>query len=245
MYKKRKVLGLIPARGGSKGLPKKNILALGGKPLIAWTIGQALASKYLDAVVVSTDSKEIARIATKYGALTPFIRPEKLATDSASSMEVVYHALDFLAGQGQKYDYVALLEPTSPLRKSNDLDNAIKTLIDAKNKADSLISLGQIALEHPIYAKKITKNKYIRPYFETEAKYSRRQDLPIAYFPYGVIYLSKVSSLRNTNTFYQKRTIAYFIERWQNFEIDDEIDLMLVEKILSFRNNKIKIKGGC
>ena len=122
-YKKMKVLGIIPARGGSKGMPKKNIRPLLNKPLIAWTIEQALKSKYIDRVVVSTDDPAIARLAKKHGADVPFMRPDKLATDKAKSIDVVSHALLSLP---EKYDYVVLLQPTSPLRTADDIDACVK-----------------------------------------------------------------------------------------------------------------------
>jgi CMP-N-acetylneuraminic acid synthetase len=230
---------LIPARGGSKGLPGKNILPLSGKPLIAWTILQGLASEHTDDVVVSTDDKKIAQISRRYGADVPFMRPDELATDTATSIDVVFHALDHLSGIGKEYDYVAVLEPTSPLRKKGDLDKSIRILIDSNDKAECLVSLGKIALEHPIYAKKIEKTGCVSPYFKVSGKYSRRQDLPIAYFPYGVIYLSKVSALRKYRTFYQKRTISYLIERWQNYEIDDAYDYKCIVSIMKEKKGEI------
>jgi CMP-N-acetylneuraminic acid synthetase len=239
MYKKKRILGLITARGGSKGLPGKNILPLCGKPLIAWTIEQAKSSKYLDAVVVSTDDENIARISKQFGAEVPFQRPAKLASDTATSMDVIFHALEFLAQQGRGYEYLALLEPTSPLRKKGDLDRAIKHLIDADSGADSLVSLGKIALEHPIYSKTVNSAGRVVPYFKQKRAFARRQDLPIAYFPYGVIYLSKVSALRKYRTFYQKRTISYLIERWQNYEIDDAYDYKCIVSIMKEKKGEI------
>jgi len=239
MYKKKRILGLIPARGGSKGLPGKNRLPLSGKPLIAWTILQGLASKYIDDVIVSTDDKKIAQISMRYGADVPFMRPDKLATDTATSLDVVFHALDHLSGIGKEYDYVALLEPTSPLRKKGDLDNAIRNLIDSTNKAKCLVSLGKIALEHPMYAKKIEKNGYVLPYFTVSGKYLRRQDLPTAYFPYGVIYLSSVPALRQNKSFYQKKILPYVIERWQNYEVDDIYDFKFIETIIKGKKGEI------
>ncbi|MDE2027158.1 MAG: acylneuraminate cytidylyltransferase family protein [Candidatus Omnitrophica bacterium] len=239
MYKKRKVLALIPARGGSKGLPGKNIKKLLGKPLVAWSIEQALGSKYVDRVVVSTDCGEVAAVARRYGADVPFMRPKALATDTASSMDVVEHALDFLRKQGHVFDYLLLIEPTSPLRRKNDFDEGIKRLIDQEGRVDSLVSLGEIHMEHPAYVKKITGG-LLMPYVPGLKKVSRRQDLDKAYFPYGVIYLSKVPALLKARTFYQQRTIPYLIERWQNFEIDDIVDFFCIEAVMG---KKLKEKG--
>ncbi len=237
MYKNNRILALIPARGGSKRLPGKNILPLLGKPLVAWTIEQALCSKFCDNVIVSTDDNNIAKVSNKFGAEVPFLRPKKLATDKASSLDVAYHAIDFLRKRGERFDYLALLEPTSPLRKQNDIDRSIATLID-NPKADALISLGRIHLEHPMLVKKI-KNGFIRPYTNLPQVH-QGQETDEAYFPYGVIYLSKISSLYKNKTFYPKRSIYILIERWQNYEIDDEVDYLVIEKILRVHIGKVR-----
>ena len=230
----KSILGLIPARGGSKGLLGKNIKPLLGKPLIAWTIEQALASKYLDRVIVSTDSEEIAEISRKYGAKAPFIRPKELATDEARSEDVVFHAIEFFKDRGTNFDYVTLLEPTSPLRKNTDIDEGIEKLIDNEERAESLVSVGKIALEHPLISKKIDENGFIRPFFNRESNI-RRQKLEEAHFPYGVLYISKVSSLYKYRSFYQERTLAFLIERWQNYEVDDIYDFLAIEAIMKLK----------
>ncbi len=233
MYKGKNILGLIPARGASKGLPRKNIKLLLGKPLITWTIEQALASKYLDRVVVSTDDKEIAEISKKYGAEVPFIRPKELARDDSTTSDAILHALNWFEKKGVKFDYLALLEPTSPLREKNDIDNGIMKLIDNENKADSLVSVGEISLEHPFISKEIDEKGYVKPFYKVlHNKVGRRQNLSKAYFPYGVLYLSKVSAIKKYKTFYQKKTMPMFIKRWQNYEIDDIWDFVCIETIL-------------
>lgn len=238
MIQGKTVLAIIPARGGSKGLPRKNILPLLGKPLVAWTIGQALASQYLDKVIVSTDDEEIARIAKDHGAEVPFIRPAELATDTAKTIDVIYHSLAFYKERGISFNYLALLEPTSPLRAEGDIDKSIKLLADHEAEADSLVSVGEVHMEHPSIVKKI-ENNYVKPYESTGEIITRRQDLSKAYFPYGVIYLSKITSLEATDTFYQERTIPYFIQRWQNYEVDDIFDLICIEAIMNY-----KVKEG-
>ncbi len=237
MIQDKTILAIIPARGGSKGLPRKNILPLLGKPLIAWTIKQALASKYLDKVMVSTDDEEIARIAKDHGAEVPFLRPPELATDTAKTIDVIYHALAFYKERGIIFNYLALLEPTSPLRAEGDIDKSIKLLADHEAEADSLVSVGEVHMEHPSIVKKI-ENNYVKPYGFTGEIITRRQDLSKAYFPYGVIYLSKITSLEATNTFYQERTIPFFIQRWQNYEVDDIFDLICIEAIMNYKVKK-------
>jgi len=226
---KPKIIAIIPARSGSKGLPGKNIKILAGKPLIVWTIEQAKKSNLIDKLIVNTDSKKIAKIAQRYGAGDPFLRPKELARDKSSIYDVIFHALDWFKKNGSEFDIVVLLEPTSPLRKEKDIDDAIKLFLKNYKQADSLVSVGEIHLENPSITLKIDR-KRLKPYMETD--FSRRQELTKAYFPYGVIYLSKVEMLKKYRKFYQKRTMPYLIERWQNYEIDDIYDFICVETIL-------------
>ncbi len=232
MYKNKTVVGIVPARGGSKGLPRKNVLDLSGKPLIAWSIERAVSSKYLDKVIVSTDDNEIAAIAKQYGAEVPFLRPDELAGDTTPMIDVVGHAITYYEKENAEFDYVALLEPTSPLRKENDIDNAIVQLINHENDADGLVSVGEVHLEHPSIMKKI-KDEYIAPFEISDKNISRRQELEKVYFPYGVIYLVKTEMLIKHRTFYQDRTIPYFIERWQNYEVDDIYDFKCIEAVMN------------
>lgn len=229
MYKGKNILGIITARGGSKGLPRKNILNILGKPLIAWTIEQALSSEYLDKVIVSTDDDEIADISKQYDVEIPFMRPKELATDTASISDAILHALRFFEDKGVIYDYIALLEPTSPLRKKEDIDEGIAKLIE-NPEMDTLVTLGEVHLEHPIIVKKIQKGVVIS-YTGLPPIYQRQQ-ADKAYFPYGVLYISKVNSFYETRTFYTEKTISLSLERWQNYEIDDRIDLIVVERVM-------------
>jgi CMP-N,N'-diacetyllegionaminic acid synthase len=238
MYKNKRILALIPARGGSKGLPGKNVRPLLGKPLVAWSIEQALSSKYIDKVVVSTESPIIASIARRYGADVPFLRPKKLATGKAKTIDVIFHVVDYFNKRKENFDYLVLLEPTSPLRGTSDLDNAIKKLIDKSRISDALVSVGEIRLESPYIAKSIV-NGYVTPLIkENTKKFFQRQQLPKTFFPYGVIYASKVESLKKKKTFYHQRTIPHFIERWQNYEVDDIYDFVCIEAILRERVGK-------
>lgn len=236
MYKGKTILGLIPARGGSKSLPRKNIRPLLGKPLIVWTIEQALASKYLDRVVVSTDDEEIAEISKKYGAEVPFMRPKELARDDSPTIDAILHALNWFEKKGKSFDYLVLFEPTSPLREKDDIDKGVKKLIDNECRADSLVSVGEIALEHPFISKKINEKGYVKPFYEVKnSRATRRQELSKAYFPYGVLYVCKTSTIKKCKTFYQEKTLPYFIKRWQNYEIDDIYDFIVVEAILKHK----------
>jgi len=236
MISGKKIIAIIPARGGSKGLPGKNVKPLLGKPLIAWTIGQAKKSKYIDKLIVSTDYPEIADTAKKYGAEAPFLRPKKFARDSSPSWELVIHAIEWLEKRNEFFDIIVLLEPTSPLREDNNIDKAIEIFVKNLNKADALISVGEIHLEIPQIAKKI-EGGYVKPFARTKKVYQRQQASK-SYFPYGVIYMSKVDTYKTFKTFYQKRIIPYPIERWQNYEIDDNYDFICVEAILKARLKK-------
>jgi CMP-N-acetylneuraminic acid synthetase len=242
LYQGKSILGIIPARGGSKGLPGKNIKPLLGKPLIAWTIEHAKASQYIDHVVVSTDDEEIAKISQEYHAEVPFLRPAELANDSAPMLDVIVHALNYFQENNRLFDIIVLLEPTSPLRKKGDVDKAIRLLIDHENTADSLVSVGEIHLESPYISKVITDGTdgYVKPFVKEEAHITRRQQLSSVYFPYGVVYASKTAALRQQGTFYQDRTIPYIIERWQNYEIDDIYDFLCIEAIFKDKLEEIQ-----
>ena len=226
------ILGIIPARGGSKRLPEKNIKLLIDKPLIAWTIEQTKKSKLLTKTIISTENEQIAEVARNYGGIVPFLRPEEFARDNSSSYELIFHALDFYEERGEKFDLVALFEPTSPLRADTDIDNAITKFIANYDKADSLISIGKIHLENPRYAKRI-QDEFIIPYCQEVTDLANDE----AYFPYGVIYLSKVASLRKYKSFYQPKSIYYIIKRWQNYEVDDIYDFHCIEAILKMRGD--------
>jgi len=228
-----KVIAIIPARGGSKGLPRKNIKLLCGEPLIAHTIKAALASKRISEVVVSTEDEEISEISTSYGAKV-IKRPEELARDDSPTIDTIMHVINWFEEKGEYFDIVALLEATSPLRKKDDLDNAIELFMENIDKADSLVSVGEVHTENPYITKRI-KEGLVKPLITFEEGFHQRQQLPASYFPYGVIYMSKVDALKKYKAFYQERTIPYFLERWQNYEIDDLYDFMCIEAILKYR----------
>lgn len=230
MYKGKSIIALIPARGGSKGLPGKNIRPICGKPLIVWSIQRGLESEFVDCICVSTDSEEIAAVARAAGADAPFLRPGNLAGDKSPTLPVVEHALDFYAAQGRSFDYLILLEPTSPLRHPGDIDAMLTKLVDGKAEFDSLISIGEIA-EHPSIVKR-KEGETLVPYCLELTQTTRRQDNPPAYFPYGVGYAVKVSALRDEQTFYTKRGTFYEIRRYQNYEIDDLQDFLCVEAVM-------------
>ncbi len=238
MYLGKKILCIIPAREGSKGLPGKNTKIIYGKPLITWTTEKAITSKLIDEIFISTDSKTILEISKNSGIEVPYLRPSEYAADKSPIIESIIHTLNFFNNRNEKFDVVILLEPTSPLRKRDDVDSSIKSLIDNYEIADSLVTLGEIHLESPYIAKQII-NGFVEPFIKSETIYQRQQ-LISSFFPYGVAYISKAFELVKEKTFYQKKTIPFFIERWQNYEIDDIYDFKCVETILKEKIGEIE-----
>lgn len=241
MYLNKKFLAIIPARGGSKGLPGKNIRLLNGKPLIAWSILAAQKSKYLDTVIVSTDSESIATVARQLGVDVPFLRPAELATDTASSIDVILHAIDTLAASptGETYDYIILLEPTSPLRTAADIDLAIEQLLSPHSPrgAEAIVSVAKAEAAHPQFHMKIGNDGFIEPFFSAEIKHVPRQKIVDTYFPEGTIYISSVPALRAKRAFYHDKTIPYVVQRYQQLEIDEEMDLVCAEALMKYKKD--------
>ena len=232
----KKILSIILARGGSKGIKDKNIKKLGKLPLIAWTIKEALKSKKNLTVYLSTDSKKIANIGKRYGAKIPFIRPKKFAKDTSSSVDAIEHAVNFLKKKQLNFDYVLLLEPTSPLRTYQDIDRAINK-ITSKNY-DSLVSVSKLEAFHPSFLYKQNSKGYLSPFRKSGKKYIRRQDLETMYFLEGSIYISKVTTLMKKRTFCHDKTIPFIMPKWKSIEIDDKLDLVMAEAIIKKKNLK-------
>ena len=224
-----KILSIIPARGGSKGIKKKNIVNLNGKPLIAYTIEESLKSKYINRTIVSTDLEEIAEISKNYGADIPFIRPKELATDTSKNIEVLMHALEELKKNGETYDYVVLLQPTQPLRKVFHIDESIELLIE--NKGDSLVSVSKVK-DHPILIRKVLENGEVVNLFNCSSTV-RRQDFPDYYIVNGAIAINKVNENLNINTSINDNKLAYIMDQKYDIDIDTMLDLKLVEIIMN------------
>ncbi|MFC1678237.1 cytidylyltransferase domain-containing protein [Patescibacteria group bacterium] len=231
MYKNKKILGLITARGGSKGIPGKNIRLLAGKPLIAHTIEAAKKSQLLSRCIVSTDDKEIADISRSFGADIPFMRPAELAQDKSTSMEVVQHAIQWLRQeQGQDYDYLMILQPTSPLRTASDIDECIKKAIDTN--ADSVMSMYELV---DLSLKKLKKieNDYILPLVEDEGVFSsRRQDQGRVYKRNCAIYLTRVSLLEEGDMF-GKISRPYIMPAERSVDINELTDFEIAEYFIN------------
>jgi CMP-N-acetylneuraminic acid synthetase len=224
---KPEIIAIIPARGGSKGIPKKNIKQLAGKPLIAYSIEAALKSKYIDRVIVSTEDEEIAEISKKYGAEV-VDRPKELAKDETPTIDVIFHFLEILKMKNYNPDIVVLLQPTSPLRSAEDIDNAIKLFLDSD--CESIVSVCEV--EHPPYWSFKIEGGYLKSLFGDEYLRRRRQDLEKVYMPNGAIYISTPENLRIYKSFYCPRTIPYIMPVERSVDIDNEIDFMIAELVM-------------
>lgn len=219
-----KTFALIPARGGSKGIPRKNIKLIAGKPLIAWTIEAALRSSLLSAVVVSTDDPEIADIARRAGAQVPFMRPAELAQDQTPGLDPVLHALDQLP----QFDSVLLLQPTSPLRTKDDIDACLQLAL--LHKALSVVSVSE-ADSHPYWAYRVTAGQALTRFVDAEP-IARRQDLPPAFTLNGALYFAKVNWLRSSGSMLGPDTLAYVMPKERSVDLDTPLDWKFAELLL-------------
>jgi CMP-N-acetylneuraminic acid synthetase len=230
MSKNESYLAVIPARGGSKRLPRKNIMDLAGKPLIAWTIEAALNSACISDVVISTDDPEIADIARQYGASVPFLRPDDLATDLASSFDVIRHTLDFYSENGTNYDFLILLQPTSPLRNARHIDDAISLL--RREDADAIVSVTEMR-HSPHWANTLPDNGSMSDFLREEIKKGPRQSFEAYYRLNGAIYICNTKRLLEEGTlFLQDNIFAYRMERISSVDIDDEIDFLFADILM-------------
>jgi CMP-N,N'-diacetyllegionaminic acid synthase len=231
MINQKRVLAIIPARGGSKGLPRKNIRLLNDLPLIAWPIKAAQSSKYIDRVVVTTDDDEIAAIALEYGAEVPFLRPKEFATDTSPSSEAIVHAINFCTKNYEEYSYIVLLEPTSPLTEAFDVDKALEILINSSGLA--IVGTSKVEATHPIYCATIGSNGFLKPF--NRASFSmpiRRQDVDDLYFFEGSLYISDTTKYLESHTFYHEFTLPYLVPAWKALEIDTLLDFIKIEAVM-------------
>lgn len=231
-----KILGVIPARSGSKGVKNKNIRLLSGKPLIAYTIESGLKSKMITDLVVTTDSEEIRRIAMIYGAQCPFLRPMELSHDSALAVPTIQHAVKEMEEiKKTEYDYVVMLQPTSPLKLAEDIDDAIKMLII--NNADGIISVVDVGNNHPMKMKKYLSNDGISgelvDYEAPPKENCPRQELPPVFIVNGAIYATKRNVLMKYNSFKGKYCIGFTMPPEKSVNIDNEFDFYLAEYLIN------------
>jgi len=236
MIDNKKILAIIPARGGSKRLPRKNILNLSGKPLVAWTIEAALNSKYVDRVVVSTDDEEISYISKKYGADVPFVRPSNLSNDKAISTDVALHSINYFENREEYFDYVILLQPTSPLRTVYNIDSSIELLQESNSNA--VISVCE-AEHSPLWCNRIPKNGDLSNFIDESILNKRSQDLDKFYRLNGAIYLCSIEILKKEKTFFLKdRCIAYKMQIEESIDIDNKTDFYRAVSYIDYLNYK-------
>lgn len=234
------ILGIITARGGSKGIPGKNIKPLGGKPLIVYTIEVAKKSALINHLIVSTDNEDIADVCRKYGADVPFMRPKELAFDGTPHVPVLQHAVTFFEKEhGFAVDYVVILQPTSPFRTVEDLDGTIQKLIDTG--ADSAVSLVEVpSSAHPIKIKKLEGEKVI-PYCIPEEEGTRRQDLPVAYRRSGAVYAMRRDLIMKGHKLYGDFVAGHVVPRERSIDIDYPLDWIQAEYMLEELKKKNQI----
>lgn len=223
----KKVLAIIPARGGSKGVPRKNIRDVAGKPLIAWSIEAGKRSRYIDRLMVSTEDAEIAEVARRCGAEVPFLRPAHLAKDDTPGIDPVLHAIAELPG----YDLVVLLQPTSPLRDSADIDGCLELCLSTG--ASGCVSVTEPD-KSPYWMYTVTGEGTMRPLLEPEGA-TRRQDLPTVWALNGAVYVARVENLVAERSFVTADTRAYPMPKDRSADIDTEIDLVMADLLLRKR----------
>jgi len=232
----KKILGVITARGGSQGLPGKNIKLLGGKPLIAYSIEAAKRSNLLTHIIVSTDSEEIAAVAKQYGAEVPFLRPKEISGDDTPHTPVMIHAISEMEKKvSEIFDYAVILQPTSPFRVPEDIDETLKKLINFE--ADSSVTLVDVGDFHPIKAKRLEGDRVL-PFCMDEEEGVRRQDLPQAYRRSGSVYAMRRDLLMKDKRLYGDNIVGYVVPEERSVDINDGIDWMRAEAMLSDLINK-------
>ena len=226
MYTNKTFLAIIPARGGSKRLPRKNILDLCGKPLISWSIEAALKSKYISKVVVSSDDEEILNISSNFGA-DIIKRPYELANDTATTFDAIKHTINNL----EKYDYIVLLQPTSPLRNVKHIDEAIELL--EEKQADAIVSVCE--MDHsPLWSNTLPEDGNMRGFLRDEVLNKRSQDLEKYYRLNGAVYICKTDKLLENKSFFLKDNIfAYIMDRKSSIDIDEEIDFEIAKVLIN------------
>jgi len=232
MIGREKLLAVITARGGSKRLPRKNVLMFAGKPLIAWSIEAGLQSRYVDRVIVSTDDEEIAEISRSHGAEVPFLRPLELSNDTASSTDVIRHSVKTLETNGDEFGYILNLQPTSPLRTFRHIDEAATLMI--QKEANGVIGVTEV--DHPIeWTNILPQNLSMDRFISKNNQKKRCQDFPRRYCVNGAIYLCKKDSvMKEDGVFFKKGSYAYKMDPIDSVDIDTKKDFLVAETFLKY-----------
>ena len=226
MIDEKTVLAIIPARGGSKGIKGKNMVKVCGKPLLTWSIEQAKASLYIDRLILSSEDEEIIKAARAYGCEVPFIRPKELATDISPTIDCIHHAMENL---DRIYDYLVLLQVTSPLRTPEDIDNCIS--ICHAEGVPSCISFTEVD-KSPFWMYKMLNNSRMVPLMDPDDRPSRRQDAPKYYVKNGAVYVAKWNWLRENDTFMTDEVFPYIMPKERSLDIDSPVDLVILDAIM-------------
>ena len=231
MINNKKVLCLVLARKNSKGLPGKNLKKLNGVPLVGISIKTALKSKYIDDVILSTDCKKIAKIGSKLGAIIPKLRPKNLAKDTTKSEDVIMYVLNNIA---EEYDYLVLLEPTSPFTTTLDVDQAIYELNKKSRFYKSIVSICKVEESHPDFCYKLKNNKNIIPYsLKKKKSQPRRQDISKLFYCDGSLYISCIPFFKINKSFFHDKTLGKMMPKWKSLEIDDYLDYIYAQATIS------------
>lgn len=232
MTSKPEIVAVIPARGGSIGITRKNLRECYGKPLIYWSIRAAEESRYVSRIIVSTDDEEIADVAKSCGAEVPFMRPAELATSTATGPDVWRHALMWLGEQNQPADESVYLQPTTPVRTSRDIDNALDLLHE--KQSDSIVSVCECE-HHPYYTNVLPEDFCMRNFVKDEIKNTNRQELPVHYRLNGAVYAANVEFFCQSKYIIGDNTYAYVMPKESSVDIDEEIDFVIAEALLRKR----------
>lgn len=233
----KKILGIIPARGGSKAVPGKNLKDLGGKPLIAWTIEQAQRSLCLDRIILSSDNAAIIVAARQWGCEVPFVRPRELAGDESPSIYLIIHAIQSLR---EAFDYIVLLQPTSPLRSSGDIDACLSLCVS--KKAPFCVSVSR-ASQHPRWMHSIDEKGRLAPFLTGGASVHQRQQLSPLFVENGAIYAARTECLLQNRGFFNEETLAYVMPPERSVDIDDEFDFLYCAFLLKRHLENYAEKG--
>ncbi|MGB2870888.1 cytidylyltransferase domain-containing protein [Psychrobacillus psychrotolerans] len=225
MIDNKKVLAIISARGGSKGVPRKNIRNLAGKPLIAWTIEVAKKSQYIDRLILSSEDDEIIKIAKEYGCEVPFVRPRELAQDNTSGIEPILHAVENIEG----YDYVVLLQPTSPLRIAEDIDGCLENLTETNSAACVSVTESNTS---PFWMYTLSEKKIIQPLIKQDELIMLRQELPKVFALNGAVYVAKIEWIKRSRSFLTEETSAYNMPQSRSYDIDTEDDFLWCDLLM-------------
>lgn len=226
MINNKKVLAIIPARGGSKGVRRKNIKELAGKPLIAWTIEEAKKSKYIDRLILSSEDLEIINVAKDYNCEAPFVRPKELALDDTPGIDPILHAIEKLPN----YDYIVLLQPTSPLRSANDIDSTIERSF--QSDGSPVVTVTESG-ESPYWMYQFCEGGKMSPLLRKDEIPKRRQETPKSYILNGAVYVSSKERLLKEKSFLHEETIGHIMPRERSLDVDTEIDFKLCELIIN------------